>query len=1713
MSLLLLLSVGAAFAFAEEATDGPTASFLPSDIDSAEDLAPLIAESQPVDLEADTDPAAAEELPHTDLDRPEAEELLEGVFGVEEIEAPAEFFDDLEIEAFRSDHVAVVAPAELGAEPGLLFSTLPLRTVDESGEEAPVDLDLEASEGSLEPANPLVPVQIPTQLAEGISLPGANVTVDLVNGDGDRGASELGDASAFYPNVAADTDLVVAAVPTGFETYTHLRSPEAPTQQKFALDVPAGAELRETNAGGAEVVAADGSRVLSVSAPSAVDAEGSEVPAKIEVEGSSLILSADPSADAAYPILVDPIFDTYNFTGATGPGTTGKDWAGTHSGSQFGTIWGTQGSVIPLAPYGMNAGALVGPTTAGSNAWFNYYVPRYWTDTQAGLGAPTTYIREMKLWNTTYMMPDEAGTPLQYRPAYPSMQMGLWSATKNQFVAYGERFGYQGQWTDGSYVFELKNNPVENTDVKNGGFGIATMASYNTVNRYVNVQQASVELTDQDSPGFGSIGSPSGWMNATAAGKIPFVVSETGLGIYSLKVKQPRAEGGSELITTSNNCVGTSQSPCPRKAESATRTITYSPQSMAQGEHFIEVTASDPVNHASSPSFVKIKVDHSAPELALSGNLTEQGTAGTNLTQYTLNYATKDGDDSAAAALSPIGTAGTAAGQLERPMGIAVDGAGNNWITDRVNNRIVELDKNGTFLRQIVGQWSPEAEVKEPRGIAIGPNGNLWFAEAGPTKRVRQFTPTGSPVSTITNAAFVEPWGVATGPGGVVWVADASAKKVFQFKEDGTLIRTISNLGSSTDVPVGIDVDGFGNGWIATQGTNKVVELSPTGSVLFSFGATGTEAGQFKGPVDLAIAPSGNIFVSDDLNNRIQEFKPDGTFLRQFGAVGSASNQLKEPRAIDVGPENGLLIVDSANRRIARWSHADQDPQSGAAKVEVKVDGANAATNAPGCTTKNCAFNGSWVLKADDYPGGAHKVEVLATDAAGLQTTKTLNIETHGDFQPPAVALSGSMTEQASLGTTRPSYKLKVSATDPGSSEERKSGVASTSIKVDGIVVDSSSPGCPAGGCSITREWTLNSDSYSVGSHKVEATATDAVGKSTTKTLTINIARDTTAPEFSLLDPFYTRPSGWVEQKLYEYTAQAVDPNGYGVTSIQLKIDGTVIKSASGTCPAGNCSRLLGFGQTINMDGWTGGAHPAELIATDGAGNTRKRNWTINVDPSGAISVSEAEDTLEALDATSPVNTVGDPQSEINYEGTAEELELQAEGDLLVAQGSAAPTALPSDTPGELEVEIPTPTADIACPNRPAEESEAPRTGEEEEQLALTVGCEEPSAIPSENELLTPVSVSPVSGVAGESQSVTPNAAAAVARNVSPNVDLVTRPLFDGAMTFTAIRDSNAVESFSWRVRLTEDQTLTLKTSQLAEVAYPGGYVAFTIAAVPAHDAIGTTVPTSLSVQGDVLTLHVEHKSGSYVYPVVGGAGWEGGFQTYEVVMPPETEGEGGEVNEGEFGEGTYREATFGPPESAAGAFVPLEAQGEDVEKKKRRYNFHDCRFEVNGGVSEPPGGSGGGGRFKAEAVVHKCHGEEDGGPYGEYWVLDWATDIHGTYFYKPHGYVWINKAPECKKWGPSEPAKLKCRPDSNHLDKAYKPRMDVLGYYRFAPGNFGVGEGAGNPVCYELDGVLPNYWVTQQNGNKVLEVTWHSYNEWKDPGEPCTWDNLREID
>ena len=143
---------------------------------------------------------------------------------------------------------------------------------------------------------------------------------------------------------------------------------------------------------------------------------------------------------------------------------------------------------------------------------------------------------------------------------------------------------------------------------------------------------------------------------------------------------------------------------------------------------------------------------------------------------------------------------------------------------------------------------------------------------------------------------------------------------------------------------------------------------------------------------------------------------------------------------------------------------------------------------------------------------------------------------------------------------------------------------------------------------------------------------TDAVGNSTTKTLAVNVAKDSQAPTLHTSGELFQAPKGWVQQQRYSFAVSATDPNGYGATSLAFSLDGKTLTETSKPCAKGGCE--LSLESSVNFASYSGGAHTAELVAADAAGNVERKVWNINVDPSGAASTEEVTNTLEAVEGT-----------------------------------------------------------------------------------------------------------------------------------------------------------------------------------------------------------------------------------------------------------------------------------------------------------------------------------------------------------------------------------------------------------------------------------------------------------------------------------------------
>jgi sugar lactone lactonase YvrE len=84
--------------------------------------------------------------------------------------------------------------------------------------------------------------------------------------------------------------------------------------------------------------------------------------------------------------------------------------------------------------------------------------------------------------------------------------------------------------------------------------------------------------------------------------------------------------------------------------------------------------------------------------------------------------------------LRRIGTGGknhflTTPGDFGAPQGVAVDGDGNVYVTDTMNNRVEIFDADGNFISEFGKHGDGPGYFARPKGIAVDSDGHIWVAD------------------------------------------------------------------------------------------------------------------------------------------------------------------------------------------------------------------------------------------------------------------------------------------------------------------------------------------------------------------------------------------------------------------------------------------------------------------------------------------------------------------------------------------------------------------------------------------------------------------------------------------------------------------------------------------------------------------------------------------------------------------------------------------------------------------------------------------------------------------------------------------------------------------------------------------------------------------------------------------------------------------------
>ena len=317
--------------------------------------------------------------------------------------------------------------------------------------------------------------------------------------------------------------------------------------------------------------------------------------------------------------------------------------------------------------------------------------------------------------------------------------------------------------------------------------------------------------------------------------------------------------------------------------------------------------------------------------------------------------------------------------RLDNPRGVVVDGLGNVYIADTGNFRVRKVDMAGTittfagtgeqgFGGDGDGGPASQAKLSKPVGVAVDGQGNVyitlptWWGRFGyvyRSDRVRKVDPAG----TITTFAGIGsrgysgdggpavsaelnlPHGVAVDGLGNVYIADSGNHRVRKVDAAGTISTFVgtdsSNVGdygpatwARLENPGGVAVDGQGNVYIADSGNDRVRKVDAAGTIT-TLAGTGVKGysgdggpathARLDNPRGVAVDGQGNVYIADSGNDRVRKVDAAGTITNFAGGGGgweegepATWGALSDPMSVAVDGQGNVYIADTGNHRVRK---------------------------------------------------------------------------------------------------------------------------------------------------------------------------------------------------------------------------------------------------------------------------------------------------------------------------------------------------------------------------------------------------------------------------------------------------------------------------------------------------------------------------------------------------------------------------------------------------------------------------------------------------------------------------------------------------------------------------------------------------------------------------------------------------------------------------
>jgi len=219
-----------------------------------------------------------------------------------------------------------------------------------------------------------------------------------------------------------------------------------------------------------------------------------------------------------------------------------------------------------------------------------------------------------------------------------------------------------------------------------------------------------------------------------------------------------------------------------------------------------------------------------------------------------------------------------------RPQGIDVDRAGNIYVADTHYDQILKFAPDGTILLRFGERGTDPGQLFWPCAIVVADDGIIYTAEYGGVTadggfhdRIQKWTAEGRLLAHWGRfgeepGSFMRPAGLALGPDGNLYVADAANHRIQVFSTDGRLLRLWGHQGTAPGElynPYDIAIDARGCVYVVEYGASRVQCFSPAGAPLAHWGALHRGGIGLFQPWGLDVTAGGTVFVTDTYNHRV----------------------------------------------------------------------------------------------------------------------------------------------------------------------------------------------------------------------------------------------------------------------------------------------------------------------------------------------------------------------------------------------------------------------------------------------------------------------------------------------------------------------------------------------------------------------------------------------------------------------------------------------------------------------------------------------------------------------------------------------------------------------------------------------------------------------------------------------------------------------------